>query len=835
MQESPSFSSIQVPDSASLKAESSGLARFCDRVTTWTILTLVAVLPLLFLPWTSDATEFNKQAFLFLAAIIAGLSWLGKMLAERKFEYRRSLVNVMVLLFLVVYGISTFTSLNRYVSLSGDFGQESSGFFAILSFVVLYFVVSNHLKTAGEIKRVLGAFLVGGFFVAAFGLLQGLGIFILPFDFARAASFTTVGTVASMGIYLAFIVSIASGLLLADHASEDRSKSAIVSRIGIVLIAVLSLLLISAIDFWPVSLTLLVSSALLVAFAFMHAGRLKGLSGITLPIASLVIAAMLIFFRFPLAFQFPVEITPSMGASYDIAAKTLRDSPLFGSGPGTFIFDYAKHHSPEVNMSSFWNVRFDKASSSALTMLATTGLVGSLSWLLVALFLLVSAGKRLFRADERTWHLLIGIFSAWTLILLAKFLYGSSMTLELLFWITAAMLVAVHRNDFSVTRFDRSPRVAMGASFMFILALILSVSGAFVEGQRYVAETSFAEAVRIDRTGGGVDEVLEALSKASVLNPSNDVFLRNLSLAMFAKADQLFTTTPEVAKNEGETDAAYQERLRTAAQEQVRLATVMRADAANVAKHATEINGKNVANWIMLASAYQGLIGLTAEAETWARSAYESAVALEPANPALRTELGKVIVRQADIAAAALQSQDQEERLAAQKAVDTLLGEASDQLGQATRLKTDYAPAHYQLALVFDRQGKVKEAIEKMEALISLNPSDTGIGFQLALLYFRDERKDDAVRLMEAVVRLQPDFANARWYLAAMYEDRKELDAAIAQIEEVAKLNPDNAAVAEKLGQLRAAKEAPVDENGDPLPLPVDEPLVNQNEQGIRR
>jgi tetratricopeptide (TPR) repeat protein len=441
----------------------------------------------------------------------------------------------------------------------------------------------------------------------------------------------------------------------------------------------------------------------------------------------------------------------------------------------------------------------------------------------------------LFRTDEQTWHVLIGVFSAWFLIVLSQFLYSSTMTTEFLFWLTTAMLVVVHKRDFYVLRFERSPRASIAVTFVFVLLLVSSISGLFVEGQRYAAEVSYANAITTYQAQGSMDDVLADLTSATELNGSNDVYLRNLSVGLIAKSDELFRTTPSVERLDGESEPAHKARLQAAAQEQLRQATSIRVNAVLAARRATEVNANNVANWAMLASAYQSHIGITEGVEKEARASFEKAIALEPNNPALRTELGKVIIRQADLAAAGLQSQNQDERNAAQKDVDVLLGEASDQFNRAIDAKKDYAPAHYQLALVLDRQGKVKEAIERMENVVSLNPTDTGVGFQLALLYFRDERKDDAVRLMEAVVRIQPDFSNARWYLAAMYEDRGDLDAAIVQIEEVAKLNEGNSLVVEKLGQLRAAKEAPPAEGEDALPQPVEEPVVNANQPGLNR
>jgi len=815
-------------------ARPSKVVRFCDAVIAWTTLAAAVLLPLFFLPWTIEVSELNKQLLLVLAAAVAGIAWLGKMLAERKFEYRRSVVNVIVVLFLLVYALSAWLSQSKYMSLVGDFGQEMSGLLSVVSYITFYFVIVNNVRSAKQVTRLLYGLVLGGFVAAVYALLQGLGLFILPFDFAKTASFNTVGTVAALGIYLSLVVTLCGALLLAGHGSPTDSKKdkamAMGGKVFLVLTAVVSLFLVAVIDFWPVTVCLLVASAMLIAFSFVHAKNLKNIGGVLLPIAAFIVSLLLLFMRFPLSLGYPAEVMPSMKASMEITTKALREQPFLGSGPGTFIFDYAKFRAAEVNSTPFWNIRFDRGATHFLTSLATTGLLGTLTWLMVSVLLLVSAGRRLTRADEETWHVLIGVFAAWALLVVSKFTYSSTITLEFLFWVMMALLVVVHRKDFFSVKFENSPRAAMMVSFVFILSLVLVLSGVFVECQRYAAEIAYASAIRADRAGQDVDKVIEPLSQAADLNKSNDVYRRNLALAILVKADREFSEDVKLDKKKDEKDEDYQQRLQAARQDKVRQISQLTAAAVNTAKAATDINDKNVANWSVLASIYQSLVGVTDGADDWAVKSYESAIALEPSNPALHTELGKVYLYQSDVARQGTQSKDEKEKADAQKKTDDLLAKAVDEFNKAVELKSDYAPARYNLALALDRQGKLKDAIKKMEEVVTLNPQDVGVGFQLSLMYFRDGRKDDAIRLLEQVVKLSPKFSNALWYLAAMYEDKGDLDKAIALIQRVKELNPDNELVAKKLEDLNKKKTAAP----GTLPPPVEQPVTNANEPGVK-
>jgi tetratricopeptide (TPR) repeat protein len=476
------------------------------------------------------------------------------------------------------------------------------------------------------------------------------------------------------------------------------------------------------------------------------------------------------------------------------------------------VFDYAKYRAPEVNASQFWNIRFDRGASRALTSLATTGIVGTLAWALVAFYLAWSAGRRLLRADDETWHLLIAVFAGWTALLVARFTYSSSMTLEYAFWMMLAALVMAHRQEYASFRLEKSPRAALAVSFLFIGGLIVSLAGAYVVGTRYYAETAYAKAVKLSMTDGASEDVVKALESAVDFNGHNDVYLRNLSQAYLGQAQVA------IGSVSGEDQQAKLEEMSKFAE-----------GAIGAAKSATVAAPNNVANWSMLGSVYQALIGVSEGADEWAIKSFEKAIELEPSNPEHHAQIGLVHMVLADLTLqAAAQSQDEEAKTKAKGVSDESLGKATEFFERAITLKADYAPAHYQLSLALDRMGKLKEAIIKMEQAIVLGPQDMGARFQLALLYYRDERKTDALALLESVVQTEPKFSNARWYLAALYEEMGRIDDAIAQIDEVAKLNPDSDAVSQKQADLAAKKTG-----GEGLPEPVEEGVENSNEPGI--
>jgi tetratricopeptide (TPR) repeat protein len=237
-----------------------------------------------------------------------------------------------------------------------------------------------------------------------------------------------------------------------------------------------------------------------------------------------------------------------------------------------------------------------------------------------------------------------------------------------------------------------------------------------------------------------------------------------------------------------------------------------------VAKRATEIGPKNSANWATLASVYQSIMALIPGADEWAIASWQKAIELEPGNPFFYTELGKVYTTIADLTAPNLQAKDEAVQKEAETKVKELLAKAEEQFNKAISLKNDYAPAHFELAMVYSRQGKIKEAISKLEVIQANLPNDIGVAFQLGLLYAQNKETDKAIAELEGAIKLAPNFANARWYLAALYEEQGKKDLAIAQLEEILKTNPDNETVKKKIEALKAPPPAETAPLPEPLP-----------------
>jgi tetratricopeptide (TPR) repeat protein len=138
--------------------------------------------------------------------------------------------------------------------------------------------------------------------------------------------------------------------------------------------------------------------------------------------------------------------------------------------------------------------------------------------------------------------------------------------------------------------------------------------------------------------------------------------------------------------------------------------------------------------------------------------------------------------------------------------IDDNLSKAGENFEKAISLNNNFGQALYNLAVVFDRQGKVPEAIKQFEKLQTANPRNPSILFQLGLLYYRNNQKDNALAAWQRAVLLFPNYSNAHWYLSLVYEERGDLERALEETRKIAELNLDNELVKQRLAQLEAGK-----------------------------
>jgi tetratricopeptide (TPR) repeat protein len=521
-------------------------------------------------------------------------------------------------------------------------------------------------------------------------------------------------------------------------------------------------------------------------------------------------------------FGIPSEVSPSIGHTWQISQSVLREMPLFGSGPGTWLFDYAKYRSIGANVSQFWTVRFERGISSAFTLLGMIGIVGTALWLLLIISGIVKSSAYLIKKRNcAEWHAASTVSTAWLTVVFIAFIYNYNLAHHFAFWFLLALLGAlVSDREFSWG--ERTKAWIMGLlSALLIVVGVSAISVTALAAQRLVADAKYSTAVNAFQRGDSIDASISELESAIALNGMSDVYARNLSQAYLIKVGRELQGQPT--------------------EDKMKSVNSQVGKAVEIAKKATEIGPANVDNWSNLAIVYQSISSFTRGADEFAIANYEEALKREPNNPVFMNEIGKLYVLRSDAYGTLLQSPDQKTRTDAEANVKAELDKALDWLNKAIVTKPDYADAHYDLGLVLERQGKLAEAVSKFEELLRADPQDYNVGFQLAILYYRSGKKTESQALFEQIIISQPNYANARWFLASIYEENKQYDLAIEQMNEILKTNADNAQVNARLEQLQKEKEGkatpptPTAAGSLPAVAPLTETIQTQGQSPIKK
>jgi len=672
--------------------------RVCDFIAKYSIYALVFLVPIFFLPWTTEVLDFNKQALLLALVFVSLFALMLKILILGKFEVSKSPMNIVAGVLFLVWLLATIFSAYRYGSFWGMPQQASESMLTVVCLLLFYFLVSN-IFSRGDILKAVIVLSFSAVIAELIGILQLFGLFIMPFAFTKSVSFNLVGSVGSLGLFTAVLFPLAIVLLIIVKKWW---------RILFVLQIILSALLLFLIDYPIIWWVVIAGSAMILALGVMKRDLFDG-RWMALPMFFLAASLFFVLLNPQINWlqQRTNEIFLSQKAGLDIATQTLKEKPIFGSGPGTFAYDFSKFKSADFSNSSLWNITFNKSSSKVLNSLATTGVLGFLAMLAFMAFPVfygikfLIAKKKISNAsgsedpENRIYSILfLGLSVALIEQGIAYFIYNSNITLDFVCFFIIAALIGLVSESKKKYVLKPSSLLTLIVTFIFTLVFIFGMGLLILNGQRYLAEARYYKGLVAYQSNQKADG-LKKLESAASLNPKSDLYFRQLS--------QVYLL-------------GLQDELQTAAQEKTKIQNLV-SNSINAAKIATDLNPQDVNNWSSRGYVYQNLLSISGDAETWAINSYDTAIKLDPNNPYLFAQEGNVYLASA-LNLSATAASDQKNQL---------LAKAQNQLEKAIALNTNYSNALYSLGIVYDQLDKKDKAIDVFTKLQQLNPADTGI------------------------------------------------------------------------------------------------------------
>jgi len=718
----------------------------------------VFLFPLFFIPSLQNFIDFPKQILLVACVFLVFLIFTLRVLSKKEIKIHFHQICLILLIFLFWNFISLLVSKSKIESFFGLPFSVSSSFLTLFSLFVFYFLLKNLLEEK-EISTLIFVYFLSIFLLLIFSVLQGFGKFILPFEITKNPSFNPAETPGSLAILISCLLPFSAFLFALEK------KSLKVFYFVFIAISLLYLLMVNS----KTSLLILALSSLFsISLIFSE----RDSKEFRVPVY--FISFFLVFGLFFFLFNFPVfktkfspEILLSQKTGFEITSKFFGEkvgiSTIFGFGPGTFHHVFSLKKPDFLNQTIFWNSRFIKSSSEFLETFSTLGLIGGV------LFLLLIFSIFFFYFKSKPTSLQTILFVPVLSFILVKFLYLTNFLLNFSFFLfLAAFVKSLAQKEINLSQI-KNPHLLSFSLFTILCFLIVVTSLTF---QNLISEIYYNRGV-VQFYKGDLEKAISNLEFATKINPRFDYYFRDLSQLYLLRAQD------KIQKNVQDTQSIAQDVAR----------------AIDLSKIATEKNPASALNWSQRGFLYQSIVTIAQGAEDYAIKSFDEAIKRDPKNPFYYTQEGILLMRKSIL------GQDSQNNLE----------KAKELFEKAISLKSDYAPAHFQLAVYYQTKGEIDKAISKLEETKTLAPQDVGLAFQIGVLYYQKGDYQKAKEELQRAVNLSPNYANALYFLSLSQAKLGEKEKAIENMQKVYNLNPDLKFLEKIIENLKAGKENPLE------------------------
>ena len=716
---------------------------------------------LIFSPLSFDAFDLPKTLAVIFFSLILFLLFIFKK-NKAKQDWSLGGVDTAVIFYCLILAISAIFSQDKISSLLGGLGaysqwmiglagKLSSGLLVTIAFCLVYFSFNwgNEEKrfSANDFFKALvtsQTFCLVTFYLCLSGFCDSPQGAFLPE--IMKASLKTLNVFSPLGRVI-FPYAVFTAIILSLSIFKLSEKLTVAGN-GKYFLSVFILLQLPIIWLANYFWAYVIFALCLLIYIFWEIWRQKGnlsFSKLFLPLLFVLISALFVIPQFsklissPLQSQVPNELVLPQNYSLAVAKNSLAAGPkdfAVGSGPGTFSYAFLKYRPAEHNKEMYYAVRWPEAGNYLAELATTTGLLGLLAFLALIFLAFVLSQKAGEVPLEADW-----IFPFLGGILVAFFFYHQSVWLLLMFWISLGLIAGYFGGQDKKFIIISYKWLGVGA----ILFSILFLYTAFIGFQFFQADLLYYRAI----ISGDRALAKDTLAQASSLNPYSESYQQDYARLSFAELLD-FAKSNDIKKEV----KAFGEK-------------VIRVD--NLLSSSTKMFPNRVAVWETKAAFYRELAPFEPSTLKGAIELLKRAQALDPNDPIILTELGKLY-----FSAGAIE-------------------EAQNSVALALQLKPDYIPATIEQALILEKQDKLSEAVVLLEGAYALYPqSDPDNLFQLGRLYFRQKNFAKAQPIFEAIISSYPNHSDSLFLLGEIYQQKGNQAEADEYFKHVLELNPGN-------------------------------------------
>ena len=517
---------------------------------------LFFLVPLIFLPYTSELFEFNKILVTYLFTIIIAGAWITQAVWEKRLLFRRTVLDIPLIIFLSVQLISLFLSIDSRTSWLGYYSRFNGGVVSLACYAFLYWAFVTHMDRRSTLSLLKTSF-ISTTLVCLWGVAEHFGIDAEWWvQDVKNRVFSTLGQPNWLAAYLAALIFIPIARVVESKKISSNWFPAFLavlmfitlvftrSRSGLFAFAVSSAI------FWGIYLlktrfkslkTFLLLNGIFLLTVFTFPNPVREILLREKPLPTIGSSA-------PRGPALEVPGTES-GLIRDIvwrgALSIWRSSGKtfwLGSGPETFAMAYYQHRPAEHNTTSEWELLYNKAHNEFLNYLATTGLLGLGSYVVLLGFMIYILVKPQISHPEYQGQvnnkpqtnpnpgsvnlMFPALLAGWLSIPITNYFGFSVVIIQILMFTLPAIAVVLNTSPE-----NPSPDMPfnLGSSQIIGTLLILSATGygLFTVANYWVADTYYAtaekdvQAFTMTQELAYISHAYDQLSQAYSLNPKD--------------------------------------------------------------------------------------------------------------------------------------------------------------------------------------------------------------------------------------------------------------------------------------------------------------------------
>lgn len=349
------------------------------------------------------------------------------------------------------------------------------------------------------------------------------------------------------------------------------------------------------------------------------------------------------------------------------ALNIFKHYPILGSGVETFAYSYYQYRPAAHNLTSEWDFLYNKAHNEYLNYLATTGIVGFGSYILVIGTFIVFCIKFLVLNTQKK-ILAASLLASYVSYLVSNIFGFSTVSTALFSFLFPALTFAATNSFQSLNiKIPFPKRISQIILLLTISYLLLTIS------KLWYADTIFSSGIH-SAESGNTSQAYNSLSLAVAFR-NEPYYLSELASAAAGSALAL-----------KETDAT--------------LSGILKDTAMKGTDELLKENPKNISFWRTAIRTYYDLTLLDDSLNPKLLSIFDTTISLAPTDPKLL--YNKAVV---------LGTLDQ-------------TAKAIEALNSAIKLKSNYTDAYFALGLFHYDSGNYKEAVSNMRNVLKVAPQE---------------------------------------------------------------------------------------------------------------